>query len=92
MPNENKPTEKERSFSVELKSKNNLRNLTLNNNPQENAIIEGTIGKLEYAEFVEDAILEVSGAKGILRIEIRENEIKRKETVTSRDSKSKEVR
>ena len=77
MPNENKPTDKERSFSVELKSKNNLRNLTLNSNPQENAIIEGTIGKLEYAEFVEDTILEVSGAKGILRIEIRENEIKR---------------
>ena len=78
MANENKPMEKERSFSVELKSKDNLKNITLNNDSQENAVIEGTIGKLEHAEFVEDSVLEVQGKKGVLRIDISENEIKRK--------------
>ena len=78
MANENKPIEKERSFSVELKSKANLKNITLNNDVQENAVIEGTIGKLEHAGFVEDMVLEVIGRKGILRIDISENEIKRK--------------
>jgi len=78
MSNENKPIEKERSFSVELKSKANLKNITLNNDVQENAVIEGTIGKLEHAGFVEDTVLEVMGRKGILRIDITENEIKRK--------------
>ena len=78
MSNENKPIEKERSFSVELKSKANLKNITLNNDVQENAVIEGTIGKLEHAGFVEDTVLEVQGIKGVLRIDISENEIKRK--------------
>ncbi len=78
MANENKPMEKERSFSIELKSKDNLKNITLNNASQENALIEGTIGKLEHAQFVEDSVLEVQGKKGVLRIDISENEIKRK--------------
>jgi len=78
MANENKPMEKERSFSVELKSKVNLKNITLNNDSRENAVIEGTIGKLEHAEFVDDTVLEVLGKKGVLRIDISENEIKGK--------------
>ena len=78
MANENIPIEKERSFSIELKSKDNLKNITLNNASQENALIEGTIGKLEHAQFVEDSVLEVQGKKGVLRIDISENEIKRK--------------
>jgi hypothetical protein len=80
MSNENKPIEKERSFSVELKSKANLKNITLNSDIQENAVIEGTIGKLEHAGFVEDSVLEVTGRKGVLRIDISETEIKRKGT------------
>ena len=78
MVNENKPIEKDRSFSIELKSKVNLKNITLNNDSQENALIEGTIGKLVHAEFVDDMVLEVLGKKGVLRIDISENEIKGK--------------
>ena len=91
MSNENKPIEKERSFSVELKSKANLKNITLNNDVQENAVIEGTIGKLEHAGFVEDTVLEVMGRKGILRIDISENEIKRKGANAQDNSTKKEV-
>lgn len=91
MANENKPLEKERSFSIELKSKANLKNITLNNDVQENAVIEGTIGKLEHAGFVEDMVLEVMGRKGILRIDLRENEIKRKGANAQENSTQKEV-
>ena len=91
MSNENKQIEKERSFSVELKSKANLKNITLNNDVQENAVIEGTIGKLEHAGFVEDMVLEVMGRKGILRIDISENEIKRKGANAQDNSTQKEV-
>ena len=91
MSNENKPIEKERSFSVELKSKANLKNITLNNDIQENAVIEGTIGKLEHAGFVEDTVLEVTGRKGVLRIDIGENEIKRKGANAQDNSTQKEV-
>ena len=91
MSNENKPIEKERSFSVELKSKANLKNITLNNDIQENAVIEGTIGKLEHAGFVEDTVLEVTGRKGVLRIDISETEIKRKGANAQDNSTQKEV-
>ena len=91
MSNENKPIEKERSFSVELKSKANLKNITLNSDIQENAVIEGTIGKLEHAGFVEDSVLEVTGRKGVLRIDISETEIKRKGTNAQDNSTQKEV-
>jgi hypothetical protein len=80
MLNEKKPTEKERSFSIDLRSKVDLKNITLNENLQENALIEGTIGKLEHAGFVDDMILEVLGTKGVLRIDVSENEIKKKAT------------
>jgi hypothetical protein len=91
MSNENKPIEKERSFSVELKSKVNLKNITLNNDIQENSVIEGTIGKLEHAGFVEDTVLEVMGRKGVLRIDISETEIKRKGANAQDNSTQKEV-
>ena len=58
---------------------------------QENAVIEGTIGKLEHAEFVEDMVLEVQGRKGVLRIDISENEIKRKGANAQDNSTQKEV-
>ena len=63
MTDESKPVEKDRSFSIELKSKVNLKNITLNDDSRENAVIEGTIGKLEHAGFVEDMVLEVRGKK-----------------------------
>ena len=90
MANE-KAMEEERSFSIELKSKVSLKNMTLNDRSQENAIIEGTIGKLEHAGFVEDMVLEVQGKKGVLRINISENEIKRKTTEANVTNNSPQV-
>ena len=78
MVKKTKTTEKERSFSVELKPKVNLRHIAFNHDTRENALIEGSIGELEHAEFVEDMVLEILGRKGVLRIDISENEIIRK--------------
>jgi hypothetical protein len=74
----------ERFFSVELKSKANLKNVTLTNGSQENVLVEGTIGKLQRAIFAEDVILEVVGDKGVLRINLHESEIEK--------AKNKEVK
>jgi hypothetical protein len=65
----------ERSFSIELKTKQNLRNVALNSNPAENVLIEGTIGKLENAGFVSEDILEIVGSTGTLRVNIAKQEI-----------------
>jgi hypothetical protein len=71
--------ENERFFSVELKSGLNLKNVTLMNEGQQNVLIEGSIGELQRAEFSEDIILEVVGDKGVLRINLSLEDIKRKE-------------
>ena len=72
---ENK-TSKERYFSIELKAKANLKNVTLTNGGHENVLIEGNIGEFQRAEFIEGVILEVVGNSGVLRINLLPNEIK----------------
>ena len=71
--------ENERFFSVELKSKVNLKNITLTNGGQENVLVEGSIGELLRAEFSEDVVLEVVGDKGVLRINLSPDDIKHKD-------------
>ena len=68
---------KERFFTVELKSKVNLKNITLTNGSHENVLVEGTIGELQHAEFAEDVILEVVGDKGVLRINLSQEDIRK---------------
>jgi len=72
-----KLTDKERVFSVELKSKRHLKNVTLTNGSSDNVLVEGTIGELVQATFAEGVILEVIGKKGVLRIDLRKDEIKK---------------
>jgi hypothetical protein len=71
--------ENERFFSVELKSKVNLKNITMTNGSRENVLVEGSIGELQRAEFSEGIILEVVGDKGVLRINLSQDDIKLKE-------------
>jgi hypothetical protein len=68
---------KGRVFSVELKSKRNLKNITLTNGSSDRVLVEGTIGELVQATFADGIILEVIGKKGVLRIDLGEEEIKK---------------
>lgn len=68
-------TSKERFFSVELKSKLDLKSVTIPDGDRENVLVEGTIGELVQIGFTEGIILEITGEKGVLRIDITEDEI-----------------
>jgi len=68
---------KERVFSVELKSKRNLKNVTLTNGSSDSVLVEGTIGELVQATFAEGIILEIVGKNGILRIDLGEDEFQK---------------
>ena len=68
---------KERFFSIELNSKRHVKNVTLNDGP-ESVLIEGTIGQLHSAAFTDGLVLEVVGDKGVLRINLTQDEIKQK--------------
>lgn len=74
---ENSMEKTERFFSVELKSRADLKNVTLTNGSRDSALVEGTIGELVRATFAEGEILEVVGKKGTLRINLREDEVRR---------------
>ncbi len=60
---ESKTIGKERVFSVELKSKRNLKNVTLTNGSSDGVLVEGTIGELVQAQF---------GARGVEIVEHRQ--------------------
>ena len=65
------PKESGRDFSLELTSNNHLTRFSANGG----VLIEGTLGKLLHASFVEPEILEVKGECGVLRLNLRKNEI-----------------
>ena len=65
----------DRFFSIELKSRSSLKNVALTNGSNETVLVEGTIGQLQHAEFAEEVILQIVGNKGVLRIDLSENEI-----------------
>jgi hypothetical protein len=71
----------EHFFSVELKSKTSLKNVTITNGSNESVLVEGTIGKLVQATFVENEILEVVGEKGVLRINLEPKELKKQQAL-----------
>jgi len=65
----------ERVFSVELKSKANLKSITMTNGGIENVLVEGSLGDLVSAEFAENIILEITGTNGVLRINLSQDDI-----------------
>jgi hypothetical protein len=70
------PQEKnERFFSIELNSKNQIKNMSMTEAQKESTLIEGTIGNLIEAAFTEGIVLEVTGTKGTLRLDLQAKEI-----------------
>jgi hypothetical protein len=61
-------------FTVELKSRGNVKNVALSNGAQ-GVLIEGTLGALKRAEFVEDIVLEVTGDNGVLRVDLAREDL-----------------
>jgi hypothetical protein len=67
---------RERSFSIELKSITHLKSMAMTSATTQGVLIEGVLGELQQAHFAEGIILEVVGSCGILRVDLGEGEIK----------------
>jgi len=63
----------ERMFTIELKSKRDVKNVSLDRD--EKVLIEGSIGSLKRAQFLEDLVLEVIGSNGVLRVDLAMNDL-----------------
>ena len=68
-------TSKERFFSLELKSKSDLKSVCIPSGSRENVLVEGTIGELVQVGFTEGVILEIVGEKGVIRLDLTPDEI-----------------
>ena len=67
---------KGRVFTVELTSRAALRSASLSNGTQEGVVIEGTLGTLTTAGFLDGVVLEVVGTEGVLRLDLLRDEIR----------------
>jgi len=66
----------EHSFSVEMKSKEYIKQISFSANENNCVLLEGFLGKLEKVSMVEDLMVEIKGSNGILRIDLKKDEIK----------------
>ena len=73
-------TSRERVFSLELKSKADLKSVSIPNGARDNVLVEGTIGELVQIGFAEGIVLEILGDKGVLRIDVTEDEVTQSRT------------
>ena len=64
---------KERVFTLELNSSSDVTDAIL---PNQHVVMEGTIGALKRAEFVDDMILEFAGTRGIFRIYLARGDLR----------------
>jgi hypothetical protein len=74
----------ERVFTIELVSKGNVKNVSLDG--RDRVFIEGSLGALKQAHFVEDLVLEVIGSNGELRIDLGVKDIQKNESAKARGS------
>jgi len=66
----------ERVFAIELNSRSNVKDVTAPGGTQR-VVIEGTIGTLQHAVFVDDAVLELVGSGGVLRVDLSREDLAR---------------
>lgn len=65
-----------RSFSVELESKQYMRNVTITNNYINKVLLEGYLGDTLHLSIIDGEVLEITGQYGTIRIDVKESELK----------------
>jgi len=65
----------EHTFSVEVKSKKDVKNLSLSNDSPDHVLFDGRLGELEEVRLVEDAVLELRGTKATIRVDLSRDEV-----------------
>jgi hypothetical protein len=64
------------SFSVEMKSKDHVKQILLSSKGRHPVLFEGFLGKLIKLSLVEDLMLEIKGKNGVIRIDITKYELR----------------
>lgn len=80
---------KEHAFSIDLKSKEYVRHVTMSNDAVDKVLIVGFLGELKELSFIEGAMFEIKGVNGILRMDLKEEELRKWLSKRRRRSHSK---
>jgi len=64
-------------FSVEMKSKSHVKNITISDEAHDRVLFEGDLGELEEVAFIGGSMLEVRGSNGVLRVELGEEKTRK---------------
>ncbi len=65
------------SFSAVLDSKKQVKNIILSDDIHQKVFFEADLGQIEQVKFTEGLLLEIIGAKGVLRIDLPIDAIKK---------------
>ena len=63
-------------FTVELKSKQYLRNISISDETREHVLFEGLLGETVKLSLAEGDVLEIIGENGVLRVSISESQLR----------------
>jgi hypothetical protein len=74
----------EHGFSVEMKSKEYVKNMSISDEAHDSVLFEGNLGQLLELSLVEGDVLEFTGVNGVLRINLTDEQLQR---VLSRKSR-----
>ena len=65
----------EHAFSIEMKSKQYVKNISISNEAHDRVLFEGNLGKLHVISLVEGDVLELIGTNGVLRINLTKEQL-----------------
>ena len=65
----------EHNFSVEIISKQHLRNISISDESRDLVFFEGTLGEPVGLSMEEGDVLEIVGSKGVLRVSVSEGKL-----------------
>jgi len=63
-------------FTVEIKSKQFLRNISISDEARKLVLFDGSLGETVDLSLVEGDVLEITGKNGVLRVSISENQLR----------------
>ena len=65
----------EHSFSVEMKSKRHVKNISISDEAHDRVLFEGNLGELLELSIAEGDVLEFIGVNGVLRVAVTEKQL-----------------
>jgi len=65
----------EHGFSVEMKSKEYVKTISMNDGGRDGVLFEGVLGELVELGVMDEAVLLIQGANGTVRVDMTEDEL-----------------